>query len=291
MTERIYRDPPRGISSLRQRLKNVTLLEDGLLDRRLRTMAAIVVAQLLPPSLVKGGTSMTLRKGAEHSRSSADVDVTRLLEISEEEFVHQFRLNAAQGWSGFQGVVTERPKRRVQAIPDSYIVLPLDVRLAYRGSFFRSIHVEIAINELAEEVVEPSAIPSDIVDLFVKIGLDRPEPVALLPAEFQIAQKLHACTTPDSSGANQRAHDLVDLQLLGEDDTLDFARLARAGRQLFAIRKSGIWPPEVLPFPQWEDLYNEAAKGLRVRPFGEALKWANELVTRALLAEAGGDQN
>ncbi|MEI6700450.1 MAG: nucleotidyl transferase AbiEii/AbiGii toxin family protein [Actinomycetota bacterium] len=284
MSEPRYRDRPRGTGSLRQRLKNVTELDDQLLDRRLRTMAAVIVAQMLPPALIKGGTSMTLRRGATNSRASADVDAARLGPITEDDFIAQFRLNAAKGWSGFTGTVVERPKRSRDGVADQYVMRPLTVRLSYENSTFRTVVVELAYNELGSTGGELFDVPQDIVDMFVEIGLERPEAVALLPTEHQIAQKLHACTELNQNGTNGRAHDLVDIQILCANDEINPVELSEAGHRVFAIRKSGTWPPTITSLPGWDSIYFEAAQGLGVRPLDEAIQWLNELIEAADLA-------
>jgi hypothetical protein len=58
-------------------------------------------------------------------------------------------------------------------------------------------------------------IADDILAIFAKIGLDEPAPVPLMLVEHQLAQKLHACTWVNpKTNRNDRAHDLVDLQIL-----------------------------------------------------------------------------
>ena len=118
-------------------------------------------------------------------------------------------------------------------------MLPLSIRLSYEGSTFRTVVLEVAYNERNSPEGGLVDVPHDVIDLFVEIGLQRPDAVALLPVEHQIAQKLHACSVVTHNGTNGRAHDLVDIQLLVEHDEVDLVELDRVGRRVVAIRRSG----------------------------------------------------
>ncbi|MFN3256405.1 MAG: nucleotidyl transferase AbiEii/AbiGii toxin family protein [Ilumatobacter sp.] len=88
----------------------------------------------------------------------------------------------------------------------------------------------------------------------------------LLTVEHQIAQKLHACTSAHPrTGDNDRAHDLVDLQILEYEEPLDKSALAKIATKLFTARNAQTWPPVVVSHPSWPTIYAEAADGLDVR--------------------------
>jgi hypothetical protein len=92
-------------------------------------------------------------------------------------------------------------------------------------------------------------------EIFTKLGLPEPRPVPVLPVAHQVAQKLHACTGVTREGTNDRAHDLVDLQLLDQEAGIDLPDTAATARRLFAARKSHPWPPTVRAHPDWPQLY------------------------------------
>jgi len=162
---------------------------------------------------------------------------------------------------------------------------PYDVKLVYKGSALSTVRLELVHDEI-RAVANPRHVMSpNIVTLFVSLGLPEPEPVAILASEYQFAQKLHACSTPNSQGTNDRAHDLVDLQLLEEIDPPDLRQLDEVGRRIFSYRGTTVWPPTVRAWPHWDDLYAAAAEGLGVRPLEEAVEWANAFVVRVV--EAG----
>lgn len=115
------------------------------------------------------------------------------------------------------------------------------------------------------------------------VGLPAPQPLPVLAVEHQVAQKLHACTVVNpKTGRNERAHDLVDLQILAQEETINLVALRSVGSRLFASRGTHDWPPKVMSYPEWETLYAEAADGLAVFDTVEAaVSWANDLVHRA----------
>jgi hypothetical protein len=100
-----------------------------------------------------------------------------------------------------------------------------------------------------------------------------------MPVAHQVAQKLHACTSINAkTGENERAHDLVDLQLLSRDG-IDLPTTIVIARRLFASRRAQPWPPTVVVFSKWDTIYVEAADGLEVLPTVEqAAAWANVLI-------------
>ena len=79
-------------------------------------------------------------------------------------------------------------------------------------------------------------------------------PVELVDLEYQIAQKLHAVTDP----AYERAHDLVDLQLLWSAGPVLLVLEGLCVRT-FDWRRQQAWPPLPLrPMDGWELAYADA---------------------------------
>jgi hypothetical protein len=115
------------------------------------------------------------------------------------------------------------------------------------------------------------------VQLFADLGLPEPAPIPVMRADHQIAQKLHACTGP----GNERAHDLVDLQLLLSSEDIDLTQVRTTAVHLFDYRQAHAWPPAVVPGPTWSTIYDEAAVSLAVLPnVDSAVAWANDLIAR-----------
>lgn len=110
-----------------------------------------------------------------------------------------------------------------------------------------------------------------------EVGLETPKSVRVIRADHQIAQKLHAASAPGS----ERAHDLVDLQLLDHGENLDLAQVRDTCVRLFDYRREQAWPPAIAAGPAWDSLYSEAAEGLDVlTSVAEAVAWANTFVQR-----------
>ena len=80
---------------------------------------------------------------------------------------------------------------------------------------------------------------------------------------WQIAQKMHACTDPvGEPRTNDRAHDLVDLQLLEAlmgEEPLGEARSACAA--VFAARGKTRLSATVVAHPHWGPIYARTGKG------------------------------
>jgi hypothetical protein len=127
-------------------------------------------------------------------------------------------------------------------------------------------------------------LAEDIREIFAALGLPEPQPLPLMTAEYQAAQKLHACTyVSPKTGGNDRAHDLVDLQLLElDEEPIKLDELNKVGKRLFDARRRQEWPPTVVAYKGWQELYANAADGLDVRESVEdAVAWANDLIAAA----------
>jgi len=241
-----------------------------------------VIGQMLPPGVVKGGTAMKLRLGEAGSRFTPDVDGARRAGMTLDDYLDQLEENLRAGWNGFTGRVVPRKPPAPAGVPEDYVMKPFEIKLDYMGKPIKTLVFELGRDEVGSTETVVVAIAPDITDLFEELGLPRPGAIPLLATEHQIAQKLHACTTPDGTGGNDRAHDLVDLQLLVESDPPDLEKLNDVGRRLFAARRVGEWPPVVQAWPGWEALYETAAEDLAVLPnVAEAVDWANGLVGQA----------
>lgn len=268
-----YSDPPASVRSLEQRIRN---LEggDGLALRRRVGMALVVVGQLLPEGAVKGGSAMALRYG-RGTRFTRDLDAARVQSLA--RFRSDFEESLATGWAGFTGRLVEKAAPRPVDVPTAYVMQPFDVKLDYRGRSWCTVAFELGHNELGDADEPEYQLAPDLARLFTEVGLPAPEPVPVLRADHQIAQKLHAV----SEDGSERARDLVDLQLLDNGEELDLARVASTCTRLFEYRRQQAWPPTIAAGNHWDTLYAEAADGLDVLAnAAEAVGWANEFIQR-----------
>lgn len=130
---------------------------------------------------------------------------------------------------------------------------PYNVTLNFMGSPWAAVSLEVAHDEI--DGIEHAEFQPEVADQIVAVGavlkFGELAPVPLISLEQQIAQKIHAATHPDS----QRAHDLVDLQLLWHAGTdggqgLDLPLLAQLCQRTFDYRHTHAWPPDAaLPEP------------------------------------------
>jgi hypothetical protein len=179
-----------------------------------RTVANTVVGQMLAPGIMKGGAPMSVRVGEAGSRFTADLDAARPVGIALDSYLDEFARRLDEGWGGFTATLEQLPPARPEGVPEDYVMQPFKIRLLYLGRHWLTVPFELGHDEINSTEIHDLCIAPDIVDLFATFGLDEPQPIPLLTVEHQIAQKLHACTTLDGrTGKNDRAHDLVDLQI------------------------------------------------------------------------------
>ena len=240
---------------------------------------------MIPDGVVKGGTAMKLRIGESGSRFTPDFDASRRAGLSIDDYQILLAENLQKGWGGFSGTLVVRVPAEPIGVSDDYIMRPFDIKLSYNGKSLKTMRFELGHDEIGSTATSVIVVAKDILGLFEELGLPTPNPVPVLATEHQIAQKLHACTNPDKRGGNERAHDLVDLQLLVESDPPNLVKLNEAGARLFAARRVGTWPPKVVNWSGWKSIYEEAAVGLEVLPTVEdAIGWANSLLDEMVVA-------
>lgn len=274
-------EPPRNLTSLRARIRNAATAT-GRLPRRLEVIIAdTAIGQMLPPGVVKGGAAMQIRLGDAESRATRDLDAARAAEISLEAYLDRLDERLATGWAGFTGTVRDATGPSPVDVPSDYVMRPFLIRLSYNGSFWFNVAFELGRDEVGSTVAPDVRMSPTITELFARIGLTAPAPIALLPVDHQMAQKLHACRWLDRNGENDRAHDLVDLQILVREEEPDLAQVRTTARRLFGSRRAQSWPPVVRAFGDWDSLYTAAAEGLDVlATVEEAVSWTNSLIAR-----------
>jgi hypothetical protein len=284
-------DAPPHAASLKARIRNQTQneLEAARLER---TVALVALGQMLlacevegtdpgqVAAAIKGGTAMRIRYGPSNSRFSRDFDTARATDLA--SFVEAFDTALAQGWGGFSGEI--RPSRslaRPRGVPEQYVMVAYDVKLRYGrvglSKSFITVPLEIGADELDDTQDPPRVLDREVALLFGRLGLPEPQPLPVIADAHQIAQKLHAVSAPGS----ERAHDLIDLQLLARDTGATDAEIARTCERLFAFRRQHAWPPGIEAGVDWESLYAAQLGPLDVLPnIVLAVQWANEYIQR-----------
>lgn len=280
---------PKHLTQLRDRIRNSAKNDRRNEHQVERLIANVVVGQMLPDGVIKGGTALKCRLGDAQTRFSRDLDAARPAGMTLESYLDRLDENLAAGWHGFRGAVrVGRAARAPAAVPAEYVMQPFKVALAFKGSAWLTIDLEVGHDEV-DSTMEPEVVISrDVIDLFASVGLHPPSPIPMLPIAHQIAQKLHTCTWVGDGTGNDRAHDLVDLQVIVRQEQPDLTLAGSVAARLFASRRAQAWKPVVVaygsddPTRDWARLYEAAAEGLDVLPtVEEAVRWANEeLVAR-----------
>jgi len=162
-------------------------------------------------------------------------------------------------------------------IKDNPYVMPNDserfqVALEYRGRSWSTVQVDLSRSEgdtTEVELVDPLALEP--------FGLETPPALPCLSLRYHLAQKIHGMTQPPKGddAANERFRDLADLLLMRELAT-DLAGVREACVEVFALRGTHDWPPEVDPPGAWEEPFAALAAGLElpVDALGEAVEAA-----------------
>ena len=273
------RNPPPNLRSLDRRIDNLAREHGAPVGRVRRHVAIVTLGQMTPPGLivVTGASGIELRKGTVNSRVSGDLDVVRTQDL--EGFADTIAERLRTGWGGFSGRISAG--REVETpVPSPYRPHRFAVGLDFLGNPFGTTILEVSPDEL-HSAVQPDTVDSpDAAGWFAQLGLPQPRPLPTLPVAWQIVQKIHACSAPDTEDwVNPRAHDLVDLQLLSAGVGDDLSEPRRCALQLFAYRQKHPWPPRITERAGWRDLYETAARDLPVMPdLPRALAVCNRLI-------------
>jgi hypothetical protein len=221
-----------------------------------------------------------VRVGEAASRFTTDLDAARHTDLTLDGYLDNLARRLDAGWGGFTGTLEQLPPAVPEGVPEQYVMQPFKILLPYLGRHWLTVPFEWGHDEIGNTKQHELRIAHDIVTLFESIGLPEPQPIPLLTVEHQIAQKLHACTSAHPpTGDNDRAHDLVDLQILEHEEPIDESALAKIATQLFTARNAQTWPPVVISHPSWPTIYAEAADGLDVLPdVDDAVAWTNEFI-------------
>ena len=254
----------------------------GLRYTAIRTVIAdVVIGQMLPDCVIKGGCSLKLRYGEEQTRFTMDFDTASRMEL--DTFIREMRRSLAEGWNDFTGTMDIERPAPPNGVPAEYVMQPFRIRLNYHGKAWCSVRLELGHNEIGNaDEVEFSPLPPDILQWFSKLGFPEPNAVPLMPLKFQIAQKLHGVSAVRST----RVRDLIDLQQIMRLSSVDLVQVNMVCKRLFAYRKCQAWPPDVKKGDGWEEQYVAQKYNLPVLPtVDEAIAWVNDLIRRISAAQ------
>ena len=244
-----------------------------------RAMANVIVGQILPDGVVKGGSSLMFRYGGEFTRYTRDMDTARVMGLA--DYKQKLEDALKVGWNGFTGVLSDVPPPKPNDVPESYVMIPFDIKLSYCGRSWQTIRIEIGHNEIGDADEYEEYLPPDLAEAFEALSFPRPAALRVMRLPYQIAQKLHAASEPGS----ERAHDLIDLQLIVRHSTLDFVEVRKTCVRLFEYRRKHAWAPKIVAGDGWrktyEDAYATIVDASSVLPsVDDAVAWTNELVSK-----------
>ena len=244
-----------------------------------RAMANVIVGQILPDGVVKGGSSLMFRYGGEFTRYTRDMDTARVMGLV--DYKHKLEEALKVGWNGFTGVLSDVPPPKPKDVSESYVMIPFDIKLSYCGRSWQTIRIEVGHNEIGDADEYEEYLPLDLAEAFEALSFPCPAALRVMRLSYQIAQKLHAVSEPGS----ERAHDLIDLQLIVRHSTLDFVEVRKTCVRLFEYRRKHAWAPKIVAGDGWrktyEDAYATIVDASSVLPsVDEAVVWVNELVSK-----------
>lgn len=219
----------------------------------------------VPLFLLKGGTMLQYRLPGM-SRTTQDID--GLVRGDFDRFLTELDGVLTEPWGPLNLM---RGEVEVIHVPHR-IVNPrrFDVIVQLNGVTWRRVQIEVSPDEgdagaRPEEITAPS---------LAGFGLPTPDRIASLSMEYQIAQKVHACTDPHDPPAivNDRARDVVDLLLLGDlagtTGQPTPGEMRAAIEDVFAVRAADAvstgatpraWPTTVVAHAHWGTSFTKAA--------------------------------
>ena len=264
--------PPLNIAQLNARLSEVATEQGIPVDRVRLMLCTLVVSQMMPEAVaIKGGMGIKLRLGEHGTRATSDLDVASR---SREEFEEQFRARLQRGWGrvpaskgalrvnpdaedrvAFTGALRRGRLHDPGLVAPQYLVHPYRVSLSFLGREWAGLDVEVSDPEIEpRDTPRKQGVDQQLARLGSHFGFGDLKPIQLIDLEHQIAQKLHAVTDP----AYERAHDLVDLQILWTASP-DLDALRELCVRTFDLRRAQSWPPVPLrPMDGWDAAYLES---------------------------------
>jgi len=235
-----------------------------------------------PRFLLNGGAYLEVRLGL---RARATKDIDTLFRGDFDDFLAVLDATLTESWGAIELQRTE-----VTIIEGARrVVKPrrLKVKLLINGQTWRSVVVEVAADE---------GQAGANVELFTgpplhHFGIPSPVELAGIVFDYQVAQKLHACTDPHAppDQINARARDLVDLAIIRDAfyrEPHDLPALRAACADVFAARAIDAealgfairtWPPTVRAYDDWPTDFADAV-GDRDLTLEDAIDQVNDWI-------------
>jgi predicted nucleotidyltransferase component of viral defense system len=204
--------------------------EHGLDQERLRRWVSFLALcgvleraiheSILNRYYLKGGVAMELRF-AEAARATKDLDLG--LDGDRAYRLSSFAAALQLGFDEF--TFRLRPQTHHMELADT---VRIEVAILYKTRGWQTVDVDLG---------PPGSENADLVNPAIiglaEMGLPVTTPIRCLNLSEQVAQKLHACTGPASSG---RARDVLDILLIDSLGKLDYAQTCVAVERVFKQR-------------------------------------------------------
>ena len=236
--------------------------------------ASVLMAALQRPTGTDGLPMVRLKGGAYlewalHPSARATQDVDTFFTAEAERFDSFLRETLAEPLGDFSFIVKSRAGEIDVALA---AVNPRrhEIQIVFAKKLLRKVVLEVSFAE-GDMAASVSHVPAPFLEPF---GVTTPaETLTSISPEYQVAQKVHACTGP---GHEDRERDVLDILLL-KRYVFDAGRktegLDQACQDVFDTRvangaKNGIetkaWPTEIAPHPTWGASFAKLADSLEI---------------------------
>jgi hypothetical protein len=221
-----------------------------------------------PRFTIKGAVALEMRF-PYRARATKDIDL--IVNGADDQDLPAVLRDAVDGT--FQDF-TFRVKGEPHVMSDDAV--RMQVALEYRGKSWSTLQVDLSRQEGGATEVE-------LVDALElePFGLSTPSALPCLSLRYHIAQRIHGMTRPSAQedASNERFRDLADILLL-RDLVEDLATVRAACVEVFALRGTHEWPPDLDPPGFWEELYANLAAGLELaeKTLEEAVREARAFI-------------
>lgn len=248
--------------SLESRLKNLSLARNVDLQRLRRKVAfdrllARIFSAEEPQFFLKGGYAMELRLST--ARATKDIDLTTLKRVSLEQnssvnhlILSDLRLLSRKNMNDF--FVYQIGEAQIDLDNAPYGGARFPVSSFVDGKVFVKFQLDVGADAIVDRI---ESCPG--TDWLGFCGIPSPN-FAMISAEQQFAEKLHAYTLPRQDRINTRVKDLIDMVLLIQMRPLNLNNLKQVVERVFRIRETHTLPQNIeAPPSQWQGPYKELA--------------------------------
>lgn len=180
---------------------------------------------------LKGGVAMELRF-AQRARATKDLDL--VLDGDRGTRLRSLEQALKLGFDEF----SFRLKAQIHEM-DLADTVRVDVAIQHRTRAWQTVEVDLGpTSRTSIDLVEPMIVGVH------EMGVPVTSPVRCISISEQVAQKLHACTAPNTSST--RARDVLDILLIETLGQLNYSDALAAARRVFQERGTHDFPPEIV---------------------------------------------